>query len=113
MGPQKVRNVEAATDQAAALKQVHQEKKITLAAAVTTYKEYTDCKRQEGPTYKPCELVMIYACNMKLKVPCCKLDPKKGPESPGQSVGHPRGKNPHSLGTPTKYLPEPETPPFD
>ncbi|KAJ9061000.1 hypothetical protein DSO57_1024981 [Entomophthora muscae] len=53
MGPCLVSNVEASTDQAAALKWVHQELQVTLAAAVTTYKEYTDCKRQEGPTYRP------------------------------------------------------------
>ncbi|KAJ9050170.1 Chromobox protein 5 [Entomophthora muscae] len=67
MGPQLISNVEAATDQAAALKQVHQELHVTLAAAITTYKEYTDHKRQEGPTYRPSDLVMVDACNMKLK----------------------------------------------
>ncbi|KAJ9079109.1 hypothetical protein DSO57_1038882 [Entomophthora muscae] len=65
--------MEAATDQAAALKQVHQELQVTLAAAVTTYKEYTDCKHHEGPTYRLGDLVMVDACNMKLKVLCRKV----------------------------------------
>ncbi|KAJ9082692.1 hypothetical protein DSO57_1002210 [Entomophthora muscae] len=37
----------------------------------------------------------------------------QGPESPVESAGHPRSKKLHSLGTPAKYLPEPETSPFD
>ncbi|KAJ9060494.1 hypothetical protein DSO57_1030421 [Entomophthora muscae] len=59
MGPHLVGTVEAETDQAAALKQVHQELHVTLAITVTTYKEYTDFKHQESPTYRPGDLVMV------------------------------------------------------
>ncbi|KAJ9052808.1 hypothetical protein DSO57_1030532 [Entomophthora muscae] len=69
--------MEDATDQATALKQIHQELQVTISAAVTTYKKYADCKRQEGSTYRPGDLVMVDAHNMKLKVLCRKLGPKQ------------------------------------
>ncbi|KAJ9054147.1 hypothetical protein DSO57_1017622 [Entomophthora muscae] len=59
MGPRIVSNVKSANNQATALKQAYQELQVTLSAAVTTYKEYTDIKRQEGPTYQKSDQVMV------------------------------------------------------
>ncbi|KAJ9073263.1 hypothetical protein DSO57_1018424 [Entomophthora muscae] len=59
------------------LKEIHARVKENMTQAMSTYKAYTDQKRREGPMYQPGDLVMIDSWNMRLKILCHKLGPKR------------------------------------
>lgn len=88
IGPRPKSLVQAADERSDHIKAVQAELKLTLAASVRSYKEYADCTRQVRPAYQKGDLVMLDARNIKLKVPCRKLGPKRiGPYRISRKVG--------------------------
>ena len=88
ISPRPAAMAQAANERAAHIKKVQAELKLTLASAVRTYKEHADKKRRVGPTYQKGDLVMLDARNIRLKVPCRKLGPKRiGPYRILKKVG--------------------------